>query len=380
MIVFKTFLKILNKNKGLVIFYTLLLVGISYFNMQNNETSLTFEQVKPDVFIVDNDDSSLSHNLVTYLKDNMNVIKDLNTEEKINDAIFYRDINYYIEIPKNYFEDLLNNQDKGIIVKTTNDYQARFAEKILDRYIRLVSFYKDKTENNEELINLVNNNLKNQVEVQLTTKLDTTSLTKMATYFNFSNYSIIASLVFIITLILNVFNDKKISNRITVSSMNYKYHNRLLLYSNLLLSLFLFIIYVLFSFFIVGSGMFSINGLICILNMFLFIICSTTFAILLGNLINNKNAIGGVINVIALGTSFLCGSFVPMSYLPDTVIKIGQIFPSYYYIKTNEISSTLEEVNIDTLKPIITNSIIILLFTIFFIILTNIVIKRKRVN
>jgi len=200
----------------------------------------------------------------------------------------------------------------------------------------------------------------------------------MAAYFDFANYSIIASLVFIISIILNSFNNLNIHRRITISSMNYKKHNRYLLLSNLLLSFCLFIVYVLGAIVAVGEPVLTYHGLVCVINMGIFIVCSTTFAILIGSLITNRDAIGGLINVVALGSSFLCGSFVPQTYLPSTVLAIGHIFPSFYYIEANDLMQKIETFNLDSLKPIIINNLIVIGFTIVFIILTNIIIKKKR--
>lgn len=378
MTVFKAFLKILNKNKWTLIFYTLLLVGISYINMQNIESNPTFESVKTKIHIRDNDNSKISNDFVKYMKENSEFVELDNYDSALDDAIFYRQISYYINIPENYFNDLINGKEVLLEVKTHGNHNGTFSERISDRYIRLVDFYKNQTKDEDELIKLVNDNLENKVDISMTTKIDTTSLSKMAAYYDFANYSIMASLVFMISMILNSFNESRIHKRITISSMNYKKHNRYLLFSNFLLSLVLFIIYVLCSFLIVGDKVLTINGLFIILNMFIFIICSTTLALLLGNLINNRDAIGGVINVIAIGTSFLCGAFVPQTYLPSSVLTIGHLFPSYYYIKSNDLLATIENINLDSMMPIIINYGIMIIFTIIFIIATNIVIKNKR--
>ena len=47
-------------------------------------------------------------------------------------------------------------------------------------------------------------------------------------------------------------------------------------------------------------------------------------------------------------------------------------------ISSNESLKTLEVFNLETMQPIITNMIVILGFSILFIILTNIVSKRKQ--
>lgn len=95
-------------------------------------------------------------------------------------------------------------------------------------------------------------------------------------------------------------------------------------------------------------------------------------------MVSNKGAINGIVNVVALGSSFLCGAFVPMEWLPDSVLKIAHIIPTYYYISTNEALKTIEEFNFETIKPLITNMVIMLGFAVVFIILTNIVSKKKR--
>ena len=46
MIVFKTILKILNKLKGLIILYTIILLVFAGFNMQTNETNTNFVSIR----------------------------------------------------------------------------------------------------------------------------------------------------------------------------------------------------------------------------------------------------------------------------------------------------------------------------------------------
>ena len=114
------------------------------------------------------------------------------------------------------------------------------------------------------------------------------------------------------------------------------------------------------------------------INSLLFTICATTIAFFIGSIVTNKNAISGIVNVVALGSSFLCGAFVPTEYLPESVIKIAHILPTYYYVNTNDLLKEVEAFNIDVLKPIIINMIVIIIFIILFIILTNIISRYKR--
>ena len=379
MTVFKTFLKILNKNKFIIILYTLFLIFFGGFNMQTSEHNTNFVASKPDIMIVNYDEEKgITKDLIKYIEENSNVVDLKNNEDAINDALFYRDVNYVVYIPKNYNKDFMDGKNPEIEIKSTGDYQSSFAEMLLSRYIKVANIYQKSINSEEELISKINETLSKKSEVEITSKLDTNILSKATFYYNFANYSIMACLIYVICLILASFKDIKIQKRTIISSTNYKTLNRKILLSNSLFSIILWMIYVVLSFILVGDIMFSIHGIFYLINSFVFTICATTIALFIGNIVSNKNAISGIVNVIALGSSFLCGAFVPMEWLPDGVIKIAHILPSYYYISNNEVLKTLELINLNTIKPILLNIIIVLSFSIMFIILTNIVSKRKQ--
>lgn len=379
MTVFKTFLKIVKKYKFTVILYTVILIVFAGFNMQTSENSTNFVASKPDILIINKDENiGLTKNLIEYIGKNSNIIEIENDEDAINDALFYREINYIIYIPENYRQNVLNKLNPDIEIKSTGDYQSSYAEMLLSRYTKIANIYiNNTTENEENLINMINDTLSKEAEIKITSKLDTNNLERATFYYNFLNYSILAGCVYLICLILSSFKEEKIQKRTIISSMNYKKINTQLLISNGILVVILWVFYVLLSLVLIGNIMFTTHGLIYIINSFIFSMCSLTIALLIGNLINNKNAINGIVNVIALGSSFLCGAFVPMQWLPDTVLQIAHVLPSYYYISTNELLNGIETFNFETMKPILTNMGIILIFTLGFIILTNMVSKKK---
>lgn len=379
MIVFRTFLKVLNKCKAPIIMYTAFLIFFGGFNMSTSDNSTKFVASKPDILIINNDEEEgITKNLIDYIEKNSNIIYIKQDEDAINDALFYRDVNYIIYIPDNFREDFLNNKNPQIEIKSTDDYQASFAQMMLERYIKVANIYNEVSASEEELITNINDTLNIQTEVEITSKLDTDNLSKATFYYNFANYSLLAGCIYVICLILSSFKNEQIRKRTIISSMDYKEYNRKLLLSNSLFAIILWIFYVLLSFILLGNIMFSMHGLIYIINSFIFTLCTLTIAFLIGNLFNNKNAINGIINVIALGSSFLCGAFVPMELLPDSVLKIAHVLPSYWYIKTNELLKNIQEFNFETMKPILINITILILFILIFIIITNIISNRKR--
>ena len=388
MTVFKTLLKILNKNKGIVILYSVLLIVFGSLNMKTSDNSTNFVASKPDILIVNEDKGEkLTQNLISYISDNANIADIDDNEAARDDALFYRNVNYIIYIPKDFSKDLLNGDNPEVDIKSTGDYQAYYAQLMLERYIKTAKNYINIANEAsgdvdvKDIISSIDKTLDKQTEIKVTSQVDTDKLSGITFYFNFMNYGLLAGAIFAICMILTSFNEEKIRRRTIISSMNIHRHNNLLLTGNVLFAIVLWAVYTVVGFVMCGIKKDIMNyALLYVLNSFIFTLCAVTIAFMLANIIHNKNALNGIINVIALGTSFLCGAFVPMQWLPDSVIKIAHILPSYWYIKTNELIADIEKWNIDSLKPLFINMGILIAFSVLFIIIANILSVRKCEN
>ncbi|MCI9017165.1 MAG: ABC transporter permease [Clostridia bacterium] len=379
MTIFKTFLKIANKYKLTIIIYTVILLAFSVANMKSSDNSMSFIATKPDILIINNDQKEgITKSLIEYIQKNSNIANIKEEEDAINDALFYRDINYVIYIPNNYRQDFLDNKNPEIKIKSTGDYAASLSEMMLKKYIQTANTYKKAGYTEEEIINNIEDILLQQTEVEVTSKLDIDKLENATFYYNFQNYALLAGCVFIICIILSSFKQEAIRKRTIVSSMKYRKYNRKMLLSSALFAIILWSFYIIISFILLGNIMFTKHGLVYIINSFIFTICALTIGLLIGNIVKTKEAVNGIVNVVALGSSFLCGVFVPIKWLPDSVLKVAHILPSYWYVKTNEALKTMEQFNTETLKPIIINMGVVVIFTVIFIIINNIISRKQR--
>lgn len=379
MIVFNTFWKVIKKYKATVILYTAMLVIFGSTNMQANNKAMTFTNTKPNILIVNNDkDGVLTKNLVDYLNKNTNIVKIKDSEEARDDALFYRDVSYIIYIPTSYSKNVLNGINSTLDIKSTNDYNASLAEMILKKYIEIENVYASIYRDEAKIINAINKNLETNSNVEITSKLNTTTMEKTARFYNFASYCIMAVTIYIVCLVLSSFHNEMVNKRIVVSSMNYKKHNRLILGASFAYALIVWILYIVLGIILLGDVMFTIRGLIYVLNTLIFTFVALTLALLISTITNNKNAISGIVNVVALAQAFLCGAFIPTQWLPNSVLTIAHVLPAYWYINTNDILKELETISSTTLKPVIINSIILILFSLIFIILNNIISKKKR--
>lgn len=374
MIVFKTILKILNKLKGMLILYTFMLVMITFINQtSNNETS--FLESKPSIAIVNEDDSLITNDFIDYM-DKHCIIKNL-APKNIDDALFYRSINMVVYIPKDFGENLLSN-NVTLEYKASGDEASAYTKMLIEKYIKTVLIYKDYY-SDEELINHVNNLLKLDANVEVKTKLETSKLERMTRYFNFLNYALLAGSVYCISMILASIKEEKVKKRTIISSFDYKKYDRIVLGTLSIVIFGIWLLYMLLSIILFKNTIFTFNGLAYILNSFVFTIASLCIGYLIGNITQNKNAIAGIINVVALGSSFLCGCFVPVEYMPDYALKIAHIFPTYYYVSNNEIIKTIEAFNPTLIKSLLKNGFAIVLFSLLFILLTNYISKKKQI-
>lgn len=379
MTVFNTFWKIIRKYRWLVILYTVLLVSFGGINISSNNNNTTFSNSKPSVVIVNNDlEVGLTKNLIDYIKDNSEVITLKNNEDALDDSLFYREVSYVIYIKDGYRNQVLNGEVPEIEIKTTGNYDASLADIMLKRYLKVQNVYRKYISDEDQLIESINDSLSENVNVEVTSKLDQTKEEKVSRYFNYASYSIMAVILFIVCLTLSSFNKKELKLRTIVSSMDYKKHNRLILLASLCYVVLVWLVYVILGAIILKVNFLNLKGLFYLLNSFIFSFCSLSLALLISTLVNNKNAVGGVVNVVALGQAFLCGAFIPTEFLPQSVINIAHILPSYWFINTNDLLQKIEVMNTKSIQQIVINILVLIGFSILFIIVNNIVTRFKN--
>lgn len=375
MTIFKTYWKIVKKNIGIIILYTVMLLVFGTMNLKANKNSFEFISSKPDIIVVNNSSGIITDNLISYLKTNANV-KNITDENDIDDAVFFRDANYVIYIPKEFENKIENGKEFNIDIKTNNSYDSYIASELLNKYLDVFSKYMNLYNDKILAIQKLDNTLNKKVDVVIESKTSLNSKTSL--FYNFSSYSIMAIVIYIICLVLSSFNDEKISKRTSVSGMNYKTFNNYLYMSSFTFTFIIFIVYLILSFLILKNSILNINGILYSLNMFIFFIVSFTMAILISNLVKSKGAISGVVNVISLGSAFLCGAFIPVKYMPSFALKIAHIFPTFYFIDNNEYIASLQNFDKVSYEFVLKNFIIMIIFVMIFLILNSLVTRFKR--
>ena len=377
MTVFSAFLKVIKKNIVMIIIYTGIVIIFAGLNMQADNTNGKFVSEKPSVLVINNDKTSeISKDFEKYLEDNCE-IAEISGDEAISDALFYREICCVITIPKNFGKDTLEGKSPAPEIRSTGESDAAFTKILISRYIRVLNVYANDISDEKELIKSVNDAVSEKAEVEMTTKLDTGSLAKASTYFDFAAYSLMSCILFIICLVLSSFNNLMIRKRTIVSSKNYKKYNFDLFMSSLTYVLAVCFFFAVLGYIMIGDTLLTVRGAMYILNMFVFSVATLALAYFLSTFLLPKNAISGIVNVIALGSSFLCGVFVPAEYLGEWVKGISHIFPTYWYIQNSEIITTAENLG-GSIMTLGVNTLVMFGFAVIFVVGGILVSAKKR--
>lgn len=375
MIAFKYYFKIIKNYLPLILLYAGITLAFAIFSStQNQSSSKSFVDSMPKIGIINNDNGEISKSLVNYLNKNTKIIKTNNYQ----DAMFYRDITALVTIPINYSSDFMKQKKVSVNISKTEDISANQVELLVNKYLKLAAAniaagYKEK-----EVIYNVNKIINDSIIVDVLEKEATNEKYLAAYLYSFSSYSILAICISGIGLIMLSYNKKGILSRNNVSPVSYSKINLALLSGHFVFALCVWLLFNITALIIYPNVVISQFGFFLAINSLLYCLVALSIGFLCGKLIKNQNVNSAVMNILALGSSFLSGAFVPQSLLSDSVLKISQFIPAYWFVKSNDLIASSSTINSNIIKQLLSNGIVLLLFIIIINIISNIVSRYKQ--
>ena len=393
MIVFKTFWRIMKRYWWIVFIYVAILTSLSVINL-NAAPVTDFVDTKPEITIVSQDSSDLgtkpfTKNFLDYLSKNTKIIN--LKESEITDALFYQKISMILYLPEDLESKILSGQKVTLDYRTSGNYTAELSKNLIKRYFELqrTEILESKnsskeqsnilSENSEKIISGLNQRLDQSPTVRLASK-NATNLSKIAAFFNFASYTIMAIILYVTCFINASFNKSTVKKRTMVSSLHLKKYNFSLLLANSIFAFSVFALLTTLSFFVLGNIVLTPFFILEILNILLYTLAALTLAELVSTFNLSRDAVSGVVNLLSLAPAFLSGAFVPTYFLPSFVLTIAHIFPTYWFIDTNNKITTMTEFNFNSFLTILPNLLVLALFSIIFIVANLVLSKKKRVN
>ena len=393
MIVFKTFWRIMKRYWWIVFIYVAILTSLSVINLKTAPVT-DFVDTKPEITIVSQDSSDLAtkpftKNFLNYLSKNTQNV-DLK-ESETTDALFYQEISMILYLPKDLESKILSGQKITLDYRTSGNYTAELSKNLIKRYFELqrTEILESKnsskeqsnipSENSEKIISRLNQRLDQSPTVRLASK-NATNLSKIAAFFNFTSYTIMAIILYVTCFINASFNKSPVKKRTMVSSLHLKKYNFSLLLANSIFAFSVFVLLTTLSFFVLGDIVLTPFFIFEILNILLYTLAALTLAELVSTFNLSRDAVSGVVNLLSLAPAFLSGAFVPTYFLPSFVLTIAHIFPTYWFIDTNNKIATMTEFSFSSFLIILPNLLVLVLFSIIFIVANLVLSKKKRIN
>ncbi len=381
--VFKVFFKIIKKNFGelsvYMMIFLILAVVLSSVNTGNQYTE--FAQTKSKIAFVNYDENSvLAKGLRDYLDENA-IIVDLKDDSKtLQDALFYRDIEYIVKIPKGFSEKFYNGEKAKIeITKVPDSISGVYMDNMIEKYLNTARIYVNNMKNisDDKLISYIQKDLSKAAKVNLSSA-NTVKGNNFSYYYNYSAYSLSAILILGVCSVMLVFNKLDLKRRNLCSPIKNRSINLQLVFGNLVFALGAWLIVVMVSAMLYKKDMFTISGMLMVLNSFIFTIATLSISFLISNIVKSRPAMSAAANVVALGSSFISGVFVPQSLLGDKVLTIASFTPTYWYVKANNIISSLTQYDTQTLKPVFTNMLIVFTFAVAVLAIALVIMKQRK--
>ena len=338
MIVFKCYMKILRQNVTLVIIYLGIFFSVALVMQMaagKSEDSL-YANTSIDIGVVKEDQGVLAQGFVDYLNTIHNVIPMKNNPEVLQENLFYRNVEYIVQIPDDFYEACIQGNQPLKVTKVPGSYSSYYVDQQISSYISTLRTYLAAGFSPEEAIQGVKNEVHEPV-TKLSSDSASSDLVPYTYYFRYVPYLFLAVLCYSMGYILLAFQKEDIQKRMQASSVSTRRQNLEGLLAMFTIGVGLWLIavtgaIVMYQKDLLASGVLTYY----LLNTFVMMKVSLSLSYLLGLFVKNSNMLNGLSNIVSLGMCFLSGVFVPMSVMDKKVLKIAQFLPVYWYEDINE--------------------------------------------
>ena len=391
--VFRLYFKVLRQMFRSIMLYILtfsfiFIAFMLYYRQDGSQQE--YASVKAKVAVLDYDHSKLSEELVDFLNREMEVVTIENEEEALREALFFYQIHLAVTVPKGFEDDFRKHEAQLDTQMKPDAVYGFLAQHKITSYLDKVRVYMDCSPQKDfsEIDSFVQEDLQQSASVSLYEKgssfheseqFERNSLT---TFFNYLTYMFLAIVVLSVGMVMGEFNRVEVRMRNIVSPLHSISYNLQLLLANLCFCIGLWLFFLILIFLILPAAMKTMEGFLYACNSLVFmIVClglSYLIAALFSNVRHSEDAINGIANIISLGSSFLCGAFVPQAILSSDVLMAASFTPAYWYIRFNNEVSALSAHATEAIGSLLGYMGIEILFGITFVVLAMAVTKSKR--
>lgn len=300
-----------------------------------------FEPTRVPIAVINRDERApLARGLADYLARNSDAVSLPDNEERLQDALFYREVHYVAIIPPGFSSDFMAGRDCTVRkVTVPGSADSYYVDLAVDRFLntaRRHRFYGQEG-SQARLVQLTAADLALDTPVAMKSSGAAVSHRGCAGYFAYCAFGLLAMIMTGISQVMIAFNERDLHLRNLVAPLSRRSMNLQLAAGHGAFALGCWVILLLGGFLLHGNSLLdSGSGGLYALNTLVFAAVCAAIGFLVGGAVKSHGAQVGVINVVALGLSFLGGVFVPQAVMSGSVLAVARYLPSYWFMRANE--------------------------------------------
>lgn len=381
MIVFKTFIKILKYYAGVIGIYLgiFIIMTIIFTNVNSGYEVSEYTNERVNLAVIDLDSSILSAKVENLLAEKHNLIEINEDAQSQTDALYNRQVEYIITIPKDFEADFISNEEipKLMTQSVPNTYSSMYVTRLLDAFLNTTKAYLAVGIDIEGALNNATADINVSANVEYNNN-NSEGRNPVFFFFTFLPYAIIMTCIIGVGIELLAFYKRDISMRSNASALALSRKNMELGLGMGVMAIGLMCVFIIFGFIMYGTAMISSGALVCLLNMLVFTIFGISIAFLIGILAKNINVINGAANAIGLAMCFIGGVFVPRGVMSESILNIAKFMPTYWYTNVVEKVAYGDGLNAQMSGSIAIDMLIQILFAVALMAIALVVSKQKR--
>lgn len=337
--VFKAMLKVTRKRLPSAFIYIIVFVTVSIIVTNTSTKDNKFEMTKLDICVFDEDDTPESRALTDFIGKSNNLKTIENDRDVIIDSLYYDRVDYALIINKGYAEKMAAGETDELFGSYHMDenFSVVYMGQFLDEYVSSVKAYQTMGKTVDEAITCTEDALSQHTEVDML-RVDKGGNSHysvdFAGYFQYMPYILIAAVFIVVCQVLVTMNKKDIRYRTNCSCMKSSKYTFQLFFGSGLFVLAVWLVLIVIGAFL-NEEMYSGRAWYAVLNSLIFAVVVASIAVFVSSFEPSENILNLITQVLSIGMSFICGIFIPMNMLGNSVVSVARFLPAYWYIRAN---------------------------------------------
>ena len=345
--VYKLFLKVLKKRLLPAILFTGIFILILFSISSSSSQTETYKPSELRLAIFDEDNTAASKLAVKYISKGDEIVKLENDDDKLLDALYYTTIHYAITVNEGFEQKLSRGEtdDLFTVRYVHENYSNALADSKMNEYVKTVSAYIKTGQDIETASKSAAKTL--AVHTKVSYQQDTRSSEEMLSFFfQYLPYVLFSAVLSSLGPVLIILNKKEVKDRTHCSSIKPSQETLGKILGAVTFVCAVWAVFMIAGLYKFGSAYTGKVGY-AVANSVIYAAFSAGLSILVSALVSNDNVLNVIVQIFGLGSSFLCGVFVPQEFLGSGVLTAARVLPAYWYIRANNSIFSLSDTVFD---------------------------------